>query len=221
MPNAWIKKCGPRSAAWRFFNDGIVRRGMTHLLRNRRLFAGQPDDGAYLNVGSGQNLAAGYCNLDYRWWPGVDICWDIRRGLPIRDDSIAAIFTEHCIEHIELASFLRVAREFHRVLKPRGLVRIVVPDGELYFHNYRTGAPMPYGNQDAIDGLYTPMMSINRIFRGFGHLFIYDFETLKAVLERVGFGEIERRSFGVTADPRLCIDSPSRAVESLYLEARK
>jgi predicted SAM-dependent methyltransferase len=206
---------------WRFFKHGVMRHTMSRLTRNRRPFVTEPGDGTYLNVGCGPNLADGYCNLDYEWRPGLDICWDIRRALPLRDESIAGIFTEHCVEHIDFNSFLRLASEFRRLLKPGGLVRIVVPDGELYFETYRTGAAMPYAFEDPVEGIYTPMMSVNRIFRKHGHLFIYDFRTLKAVLEHAGFRDVTRRSVGVTADPKLAIDTPERAIESLYVEARK
>jgi hypothetical protein len=39
-------------------------------------------------------------NLDYHWRPGIDICCDITRGLPLPDTYVRGIFSEHCIEHI-------------------------------------------------------------------------------------------------------------------------
>ena len=105
-------------------------------------------------------------------------------------------------------------------------VRIVVPDGELYMLQYcehlkGSSLKMPYSEADSVAGIYTPMMSVNRIMRAHGHRFIYDFETLRAVLADVGFREIQRRTFGEGTDARLLIDTPSRIIESLYVEARK
>src|SRR5437763_1803910 len=72
-----------------------------HGLRNRRaqLASGDPCD--YVNVGCGSNVALGFLNLDYEWKPGV-VCWDVRRGLPLADASVKGIFSEHCLEHLEL-----------------------------------------------------------------------------------------------------------------------
>jgi predicted SAM-dependent methyltransferase len=107
------------------------------------------------------------------------------------------------------------------MLKPGGLVRIVVPDGELYCDLYQKRkqdrtVTMPYGESEA-----TGMISINRIFRIHGHLFIYDYETMKLLLEKAGFSNVTKRSFRTGSDERLLIDQEARAVESLYVEAIK
>lgn len=67
------------------------------------------------------------------------------------------------------------------------MIRIVVPDGELYFDIYQKkklgdDIKLPY------EELYmTPMARINGIFRENGHLFIYDFLSMKMLLEKAGF----------------------------------
>ena len=68
--------------------------------------------------------------------PGIDICCDITRGLPLTDGYVAGIFTEHCIEHITFDAALLVFREFYRVMKPGSYVRIIVPDLEVYVEKY-------------------------------------------------------------------------------------
>ena len=80
---------------------------------------------------------------------------------------------------------------------------------------------MPYGNEDAIQGIYSPAMSVNRILREHGHQFIYDFATLKDMLKAAGFVSIRKMKFGDGCDQLLLLDSPSRAIESLYVEAKK
>jgi len=70
-------------------------------------------------------------------------------------------------------------------------------------------------------GKLTPMVVVNSIFRGHGHLYAYDFKTLKEMLVEAGFLEIERAEFMVGANKDLLIDSEFRKVESLYIEAKK
>lgn len=72
---------------------------------------------------------------------------------------------------------------------------------------------MPYAADDAIDGLYSPAISVNRIFRAHGHQFMYDSETLSAMLSKVGFTEIAKRCFGNSNDASLILDSPDREIE--------
>lgn len=47
-------------------------------------------------------------------------------GLPFPDDSIESIVTHHCLEHIG-DGFLPLMDECHRILKPGGIFRVIVP----------------------------------------------------------------------------------------------
>src|ERR1700683_3619277 len=198
-----------------------VQQAIGLAIRNRTTFATLPKHGAYIDVGCGPNIHNDFYNIDYSWRPGIDLCWDITRGLPFAKESIGGIFTEHCVVHIKCIDFLELACEFYRVLMSGGTVRIIVPDGELYARHYLQKEPMPYGKDDMISGIYTRFMSVNRIFYKRGHRFIYDFETLHTILARIGFRAIEQSAFRQGRDPRLLVDTESRAVESLYVEATK
>jgi len=199
---------------------------VSSLIRNRRAFMNFKTKGLYLDVGCGPNTLPSKINLDYNWHPGIDICCDITRGLPLDDCYVFGIYTEHCIEHIPFEATLFVLREFYRVMISGAYTRIVVPDFQIYVDKYnefrKTGEmSMPYASEDAIHDIYSPAMSVNRIFRAHGHQFIYDFETLAAMLSKVGFVEITKRTFGEGSDSKLIFDTPTRSIESLYVEARK
>jgi hypothetical protein len=212
-----------------------VQRAVSCVIRNKRWAANIKQPGVYLNVGSGPQTHSDFCNIDYIWYEGVDVCWDITRPLPIPSKYAGGIFIEHCLEHIEIQDGLRVLREFVRVMRPGAYVRIIVPDAEIYLTQYAKHArgesfKMPYGNDTpygrlpGLEGTYTPVMSVNRVFlhqyENQGHRFIYDFETMAKLLERTGFIDVRKLSFGVGSDSKLLLDTPSRAVESLYVEAR-
>ncbi|HEX4410989.1 MAG TPA: methyltransferase domain-containing protein [Xanthobacteraceae bacterium] len=191
------------------------------LIRGRKAFMNQKTPGLILDIGCGPNSHDENINLDYSWRPGVDVCCDITRGLPFPDQYVGGIFSEHCIEHISLRQAFGVFREMHRILRPNGHVRIVVPDLEIYISKYKTKQPMPYANLDVTADLYTPAMSINRIINEHGHQFIYDFETLQTLLEACGFADVNKCEFAQGKDRALLLDSPAREMESLYVEARK
>jgi predicted SAM-dependent methyltransferase len=182
-----------------------LQRNVSRLIRGRRAFMRFKTAGLVLDVGCGPNARATNLNLDFQWRPGVDICCDITRPLPLADGYVSGLFSEHCLEHIPFSSALDVLRGFHRVLQPGAFARIIVPDFEIYLDEYlrfRDGgaAAMPYAEEDPIAGVYTPMISINRIFRGHGHQFIYDFPTLAVMLERAGFVDIDKRKCGDSRD---------------------
>lgn len=83
-----------------------------------------------LNFGCGLALHPDWVNIDSSSVvPGV-IEHDLRRGLPFADDGFDAVYGSHVLEHLEPDAAARLLRECHRVLRPEGVVRIVVPDLE-------------------------------------------------------------------------------------------
>lgn len=184
----------------------------------------------YLDIGCGQCTHKNLINLDFLWHPKIDVCWDIRRGLPFRDQSLRGVFSEHCLEHFALPEALSLLREIRRVLQPSGAIRIVVPDGELYLRTYVSqisgdaGRRFPFQDAESLDALWTPMTSVNRVFYQdreslFGHRTIYDYPMLAAVLRHCGFGDIQKCEFRRGRDEQILIDNPARRIESLYVEA--
>src|SRR2546421_11330694 len=59
-----------------------------------------PDTDLLVNFGCGQFPLPGWINVDMARWPGVEINWDLRDGLPFPDKSCVALFGEHVIEHM-------------------------------------------------------------------------------------------------------------------------
>ncbi|OAI50976.1 hypothetical protein AYO44_05300 [Planctomycetaceae bacterium SCGC AG-212-F19] len=159
--------------------------------------------------------------MDFTWQPGVDLLWDLSWRLPFPDQSLLGIYTEHCLEHLPLRVVVdHVLAEFLRVLKPGGRLRVIVPDGGLFLRLYIeavSGKVVQFPWHD--DALVTPMMQVNRCFRDHGHLFAYDFDTLRHFLLKAGFSAVEHRSFHDGGDPQLLLDSPERAPESVFVEA--
>ncbi len=177
----------------------------------------------FLNVGCGPNPKDNFINLDYLWRLKVDICWDITRGIPFEDNTFEGIYTEHCLEHITFTECEKVLEEFYRVLTPKAIVRIIVPDAELYLDLYERSkrgedVKFPYISNDKN---FTPMMAVNKIFRDYGHLFLYDSMTLTMLLKKVGFVNIKQESYMQGKCNTLLIDTESRKIESLYIEAEK
>jgi predicted SAM-dependent methyltransferase len=194
------------------------------LIRGRSMFVhpNKFSELKYLDVGCGPFVNTDtFVNLDYEWRPGVQVCWNLQQLLPFPDTRFQGIFTEHCLEHLSLEDGARVIAEFHRVLMPGGRVRIVVPDGELYFDFYKRQKAGETVKMPFQEFYISPMARINGLFRNHGHQFIYDFDTFEVLLSKAGFKEIRKCAYKTGIDPVLLKDSEYRSNESLYVEAVK
>jgi predicted SAM-dependent methyltransferase len=149
-----------------------------------------------VHLGCGNALLPGWINLDCYPPPpakGVDILTtDMRRGLPFASESVAAVFSEHFLEHLPFNTVRStILPEILRVLAPAGRVRIGIPDGEYFidqYLSYRAGARDPLFESQRAGK--TPMMMLNEIAHGFGHHFVYDFSTMAQLLADIGFVNI-------------------------------
>ena len=205
-----------------------VQKAYSIILRNKMFQLNKLKESKkkYLNVGCGPNINQNYINLDYLWVPGVDVCWDITKGIPLESESMEGIFTEHCLEHISFSQCKDAINDFYRILQPKGVVRIILPDAELYLDLYEQSkngknVEFPYVSDTEKKNNFTPIMSVNRIFRDHGHLFAYDAETLAVLLKNAGFINIKKESYMSGRCSELLIDTESRKIESLYIEAEK
>ena len=94
-----------------------------------------PNGRRYLNVGAGRRLSPDWTNLDLARAPHVQR-HDLRRPLPFADGTFDAVYSSHVLEHLERDHAPRVLAEMRRVLKPGGIVRVVVPDLERICRDY-------------------------------------------------------------------------------------
>jgi len=69
-------------------------------------------------------------NIDQ--YPSGDsvIVHDLRKGIPLRDQSCDVVYHSSILEHFEQDSALIFLKECFRVLKPDGVIRVAVPDLE-------------------------------------------------------------------------------------------
>lgn len=145
------------------FDYAKVQKLISEIIRNKKIFIDNNIyEKDYLDVGCGPNTHEEFINLDYEWRPEIDICWDVTEGIPLPSESMKGIFTEHCLEHIRFKDLDDVIGELFRVLEYGGVLRIVVPDGELYLKEYdkiingESGA-IPYRKRDTYKGMYSPI----------------------------------------------------------------
>jgi predicted SAM-dependent methyltransferase len=206
---------------------------LLHLRAGSAIRQFRGSDNLLVNIGPGTLGKAGWVNVDVWKGPNVNCLYDCRKSLPFPDGSVRGIFCEHFFEHIdyteEAPHFLS---ECNRVLKKDGVLRLILPDAGRYLRAYCKGGweeferirPLGPERRDIhCDCKYnTPMELINVVFRqGHEHKFAYDFETLRFLLCRYGFSEVEQQEYGRSLMSELCLDQAIRASESIYVDAKK
>lgn len=182
----------------------------------------------YINLGSGADHFDGFVGVDL-FGSRAQKAVDLRRPLPIDDATVAGLFSEHTLEHLTYDAVSQLLKECYRTLVPGGRIRIIVPDVSIFiaayckndrqwFASWARHSLEPRGRS-----LLTPMTAISFVTQEYGHVSAWDFETMKAFLERAGFVDIVQVQYRVGAEEKLILDNPAedRTLVSLYVEARK
>lgn len=85
-----------------------------------------------LNIGAGRTNLSGFIPVDRKLgmeaYPLPPVIQHGEMTVPILDDSVEEIRASHVLEHFGFEESERALRDWHRVLKPGGRIRIAVPD---------------------------------------------------------------------------------------------
>lgn len=132
-----------------------------------------------LNFGCGKNIKKGYINADVTAFEGADKTFDFNVfPYPFSDGEFDEIFADNVLEH--LGNIPAVMKELHRISKPGGVVKIIVP----YYNCY--GA-----YNDATHKHYFSHLSFEPFYKkeSRGNYFIkeeFELKKLKLIPTRLG-----------------------------------
>lgn len=157
---------------------------------------------------------------EYDWkWPKIEMV-DIRNKLPDEDFSVDYIYCSHVLEHFEKFETKEILIECHRVLKRKGVLRIVLPDLKKLIVNYKDADNFSREFFGFDKDLYNGILGrLKRIFIR-GHQWMYDTDSIKKLLKECGFKKIKVYSYRRGTIPQLKnLDIAQHEKLSLYLEA--
>lgn len=168
-----------------------------------------------LHLGCGERRLPGWVHIDVRPLPGLDHVSPIDHLPMFADSTVDEIYNCHVLEHFGRHEFPKALQEWHRLLKPGGILRTAVPDLAACFEVYRETGDITlihgllYGRQDYPENT---------------HHIGFDFAFLKARLEAAGFTDVRRYAWEDVLPEGY--DDYSRAyllgrLVSLNVEARK
>jgi predicted SAM-dependent methyltransferase len=198
-----------------------------------------------LNLGCGQMVVDGWVNVDYavgarlaripflrafnrkfRWF---DRDWDHRifihnlvKPFPWANGSAACVYSSHTLEHFSREEGLAFLRECHRVLRPSGLIRIVVPDLAFWISEYTLGRLPADEFVEQIGVLYGqsshPVKSRLLPFIQFPHKCLYDEAALLGALHQTGFVVTSRGPMESDIKDIQQLEIPERAENAVIVE---
>ncbi len=138
-------------------------------------------------------------------------------NIPLDGNSCSTVFTSHMFEHIPHVKLEDILLEFNRVLDNNGVLRILTPnlkrvaqayieeDAEFFkeakLEDESLRTDLGYGgmlmNFIVSPGQDTALYDrgLNDFIAGYAHLYCYDFNMLKILLERTGFYCVENKGF--------------------------
>ena len=183
------------------------------------------NDKIKLNVGCGTDYKEGWVNLDNNTDENIeklDLDWDLRNPLPFPDNSVDYIFNEHLQEHLTVEEGISVNKDFLRVLKPGGVLRIATPDLDKIVYNFEN-TPLsedPVIKHFKFDFIKTRAEWMNMSFSFWGHKWIYNYEELDRRLREAGFMGVKRCEVQLSDRQDLC-NIETRSGISLVVEATK
>jgi predicted SAM-dependent methyltransferase len=176
-----------------------------------------------LNVGCGTDYKNGWINIDNNSDHNIkklDLNWDLRHKLPLPDNSVDFIFNEHFLKHLNAKQGVRVLKDFWRILKTDGVLRIATPDLKVCIDNYSDDnwRSNPYYEKFKEIGTKAELLNIS--FHNWGHQYLYDQEELNRRLKEAGFKEINFCEFKKSGISELS-NLETRDALSLIAEAKK
>lgn len=189
-----------------------------------------------LNLGCELNTPAGWVNIDGSWgawlakhpylrcmlkqfrifpehvlskaWPGDVLIHDVRKPLPFADGVASIVYSSHLLEHLYLNEAANLLQECRRVLRPGGILRMVVPDLRAMIDEYLGQGSLDGG--EGVKGL-APADLLNKrfllrkenppagslIYKIYSiltdfhsHKWMYDAESLIRHVQQAGFSEV-------------------------------
>lgn len=140
-----------------------------------------------INLGSGRDYRDGWINVDAHYPGPINVNNDIVTLPSFRNGIAVEMLASHSLEHLGKQQGIRALKRWYQVLKPGGLLTIIVPNipifMKLWVEAYEKGEPDVWGfRSQTIWG--------NQDTEGEYHRYGYDQERLHYLLQKLGYVDI-------------------------------
>lgn len=154
---------------------------------------------------------------------------DIVKGLPLPEKSCDGIYCSHVLEHLSLEDFRKALINTHKILKPNGIFRLVVPDFASYVQRYVAKSDSPdsapsFMNETGLGEPRRPRNALGYVKYILGnsrHRWMWDWPSIAKELDAARFIDIRRAEFHDSSDPKFKdVEREERWTDCLGVECR-
>ena len=178
-----------------------------------------------INMGCGwRNFGDEWTHIDGGDYEHLDYS-SITKLSQYEDNSVSLIYASHVIEYFDRDEVETLLKEWYRVMKPGGIVRIAVPNFETITSLY---SQQKYELDSFLGLLYGKMPMKNETIY---HKTVYDFDSLSKILKnKIGFREVKKYHWQNTEHSKYDdhsqaylphMDKENGVLMSLNVEAKK
>lgn len=156
-----------------------------------------------------------------------NIIWgDAALHIPVPDHSVSCLYSSHMLEHLDADEVSQFMRECRRVMAPKGIIRLVVPDLRRRVNEYVSdGDANKFMRSLNLESHSFHNLRAKLRILAVGnreHQWMYDSSSLVALLKLSGFVGVAEVPPGVTGIPDPgALDLRERESESIYVEGRQ
>ncbi|MDP2947204.1 MAG: methyltransferase domain-containing protein [Nanoarchaeota archaeon] len=145
-----------------------------------------------LHLGCGKRFIPEFTyHIDLDDYPHLDYRHEISSLPMFKDNSVDLIYCCHAFEYFDREEAKKALKEWKRILKTGGILRLAVPDFEAIVRVYQKYKDLD--QQGILGPLYGKMAIKTKKGEKFiYHKTVYDFKSLKKFLEESGFKKIKR-----------------------------
>ena len=106
-------------------------------------------------------------------------------NLPFEDNSVDLIYVSHVLEYFDRTEVINIINKWKNKLKPKGILRLAVPD-------FKNITKLYQENKIPLDSFLGPLYGkMEMDGKTIYHKTTYDFDSLKLVLNKCGFTNID------------------------------
>ena len=145
-----------------------------------------------VHVGCGKIYIPGFVHVDIQPAPHIDIVAEVDKLDVIPSDLMELVYACHVLEHFDRWHYVNALKEWFRILKPGGILRVSVPDFQACVEIYSSVGLV--SGPSSIVGL---VCGGQRDVFDF-HKMIFDRQLLSAALRNVGFTTIREWDWRTT-----------------------